>query len=40
MTAGELHDILAGLTAELITDAMARLERGELPVTSAAWMTA
>lgn len=32
MTAGELHDILAGLTADLMTDAMARLERGELPV--------
>jgi methionyl-tRNA formyltransferase len=32
MTAGELHDILAGLTADMITDAMARLERGELPV--------
>jgi methionyl-tRNA formyltransferase len=32
VTAGELHDILAGLTAGLMTDAMARLERGELPV--------
>jgi methionyl-tRNA formyltransferase len=32
MTADELHDILAGLTADMITDAMARLERGELPV--------
>lgn len=32
MTTGELHDTLARLTAELMTDAMARLERGELPV--------
>lgn len=32
MTTGELHDSLAGVTAKLMTDAMARLERGELPV--------
>jgi methionyl-tRNA formyltransferase len=32
MTAGELHDVLAGVTAKLMSDAMARLERGELPV--------
>ncbi len=31
-TAGELHDVLAGLTADLMTDAMARLERGKLSV--------
>jgi methionyl-tRNA formyltransferase len=32
MTAGELHNNLAGVTAKLMSDAMARLERGELPV--------
>ncbi|WP_394691036.1 methionyl-tRNA formyltransferase [Hoeflea sp.] len=36
MTTGELHDILAGVTAELMTDAMARLERGQLPVSAQA----
>ena len=33
VTAGELHDILSAMTARLMVDAMARLERGELPVT-------
>ncbi|MDF1608300.1 methionyl-tRNA formyltransferase [Hoeflea sp. YIM 152468] len=33
MTAGELHDALAALTARLMVDAMARLETSGLPVT-------
>jgi methionyl-tRNA formyltransferase len=33
MTTGELHDILSRVTAELMVEAMARLETGELPVT-------
>jgi len=33
MTAGELHDRLAAVTARLMVDAMARLERQGLPVT-------
>ena len=32
LTAGELHDQLSALTARLMVEAMARLERGELPV--------
>jgi methionyl-tRNA formyltransferase len=32
-TTGELHDLLSRVTAELMVEAMARLERGELPVT-------
>jgi methionyl-tRNA formyltransferase len=32
-TTGELHDILSRVTAELMVEAMARLETGELPVT-------
>ncbi|MBU4531407.1 MAG: methionyl-tRNA formyltransferase [Hoeflea sp.] len=32
VTAGELHDQLSALTARLMVEAMARLERGELPV--------
>lgn len=34
MTTGELHDKLADVTARLMVEAMARLERGELPVTA------
>lgn len=33
VTAGELHDDLSAMTARLMVDAMARLERGELPLT-------
>ncbi|PWW00066.1 methionyl-tRNA formyltransferase [Hoeflea marina] len=33
VTAGELHDRLAAVTARLMTDAMARLADGNLPVT-------
>ncbi|KGF68190.1 methionyl-tRNA formyltransferase [Hoeflea sp. BAL378] len=33
VTAGELHDRLSALTAKLMVEAMARLERGALPVT-------
>ncbi|MBC7283246.1 methionyl-tRNA formyltransferase [Hoeflea sp.] len=33
VTAGELHDQLSALTARLMVEAMARLERGALPVT-------
>lgn len=33
VTAGELHDRLSALTAKLMVEAMARLERGDLPVT-------
>ena len=33
VTAGELHDRLSALTASLMVEAMARLERGDLPVT-------
>ena len=33
VTAGQLHDQLAGLTARLMAEAMARLEAGELHVT-------
>ncbi|MEQ8482171.1 MAG: methionyl-tRNA formyltransferase [Hoeflea sp.] len=32
MSTGELHDRLAEVTARLMVDAMARLERGDLPV--------
>jgi methionyl-tRNA formyltransferase len=32
-TTGELHDLLSRVTAELMVEAMARLEAGELPVT-------
>jgi methionyl-tRNA formyltransferase len=32
-TTGELHDVLSRVTAELMVEAMARLEAGELPVT-------
>lgn len=32
VTAGELHDRLSEITASLLVEAMARLERGELPV--------
>lgn len=32
MTTGELHDRLAGVTARLMVEAMARLERGDLAV--------
>lgn len=34
MTTGELHDKLADVTAKLMVEAMARLEKGELPVTA------
>lgn len=34
MTTGELHDKLAEVTARLMVEAMARLEKGELPVTA------
>jgi len=34
MTTGELHDKLAYVTAKLMVEAMARLEKGELPVTA------
>ena len=34
MTTGELHDALSRLTAELMVEAMARLEAGGLPVTT------
>lgn len=33
MTAGELHDRLADVGARLMVEAMARLERGDLPLT-------
>jgi methionyl-tRNA formyltransferase len=33
MTAGELHDLLSGVGASLMVDAMAALERGDLPLT-------
>jgi len=34
MTTGQLHDLLAAMTARLMVDAMTRLETGGLPVTS------
>jgi methionyl-tRNA formyltransferase len=36
MTAGELHDALSQAGASLMTDAMAKLEAGDLPLTSQA----